>query len=132
MLVTKFQLLFSIFSIVLFTVVPVITFAAENGVYIVNETFPVTFTCTATGIPPPTIEWSRGNNFILDDIDSGGRFQLTNGTINMTRGVVSVVIRMLTISNTMVTDNGTYTCEANNDALGGKDQEDFELYVQGM
>ena len=109
-----------------------ITFAANNGVYIVNETFPVTFFCTATGIPPPTIGWSRNVDPIVDDTVSGGRFQLTNRTVNMTRGVVSVVTRMLTISNTMDTDNGTYTCEANNDAVGGKDQEDFELYVQGM
>ena len=115
----------------MFTVVPEITFAADNGVYIVNETFPVTFTCTATGIPPPTIEWRRNSDLILADTDSGGRFQLTNRTINMTRGVVSVVTRMLTISNTMDTDNGTYTCEAD-DAVGGMDQEDFELYVQGM
>ena len=108
-----------------------ITFAADNGVYIVNETFPVTFTCTATGIPAPNITWSRNSDLILADTDSGGRFELTNRTINMTQGVVSVVTRMLTISNTMDTDNGTYTCEANNTAVGGKDQEDFELYVQG-
>ena len=41
-----------------------------------------------------------------------------------------MVTRMLTINNAMETDNGTYTCVANNDAMGGEDQEQFELYVQ--
>ena len=116
------------------TVVPVITFSAENGVYIVNETFPVTFTCTATGIPPPSIQWLRGD-FLLDpNINDtlNSRFQLSNSTVNMTEGLESVVMRMLTINSAMDSDNGTYICRANNSAIDGEDEENFELYVQGI
>lgn len=106
-----------------------ITFAAEGGVYIVNETFSVTFNCTATGIPPSTIQWLR-NNSILDVTANSSRFLLGNATVSETPGEVSMVTRMLTINNAMETDNGTYTCVANNSAMGGEVQEDFELYVQ--
>ena len=115
------------------TVVPVITISAESGVYIVNETFPVTFMCTATGIPPPTIQWLRGD-FLLDPSINdtlSSRFQLTDPVVNRTEGVVSVVMRMLTINNALDSDNGTYTCRANNSAVNGEDQDSFELYVQG-
>ena len=113
-------------------VVPMITFSAGNGVYIVNETFPVTFTCTATGIPPPEIQWIR-RDLLLDPSTNDTvdrRFQLDNHTIATTEGAVSVATRMLTINSAMDSDNGTYTCQATNDAIGGQDQEDFELYVQ--
>ena len=116
------------------TVVPVITFSAENGVYIVNETFPVTFTCTATGIPPPSIEWLMGD-FLLDPNTNdslSGRFQLGDPIVNITEGAVSVVMHMLTINSAIDSDNGTYACKANNSAVGGEDHENFELYVQGM
>ena len=102
-----------------------ITFAAENGVYIVNETFSVTFNCSATGIPPPTIQWLRGISLL-----EGNRLLPGNATVSETPGEVSMVTCMLTINNAMETDNGTYTCVANNDAMGGEDEEQFELYVQ--
>ena len=106
-----------------------ITFAAKDGVYIVNETFSVTFNCSATGIPPPTIQWLK-NNSILNVTANSSRFLLGNATVSETPGEVSMVTRMLTINNAMETDNGTYTCVANNSAVSGEDQEDFELYVQ--
>ena len=116
------------------TVVPVITIPAESGVYVVNETFPVTFMCTATGFPPPTIQWLRGD-FLLDpstnDILSS-RFQLADAIVNRTVGVVSVVMRTLIINSALDSDNGTYTCQANNSAVSGEDQDSFELYVQGI
>ena len=116
------------------TVIPVITFSAENGIYVVNETFPVIFTCTATGILPPTIQWLR-EEFLLDPSINdtlNSRFQLAAPVVNRTKGAVSVVMRMLLINSAMDSDNGTYTCRANNSAIGGDDQENFELYVQGM
>ena len=120
--------------IILSIVVPSITFSApEGGVYIVNETFPVTFVCSATGIPPPTILWLRGD-LLLDPIMNdtvNSRFLLSNAIVSMAPREVSTVTRMLTLNNAMDSDNGTYTCQANNTAVGGEDQEDFELFVQG-
>ena len=115
------------------TVVPVITFSAENGVYIVNETSTVTFTCIATGIPPPSIQWLR-RDFLFDfntNDSLSSRIQLAD-PINRTDGTVLVVMRTLTINSAIDSDNGTYTCQANNSAINGKDQDNFELYVQGI
>ena len=95
----------------------------------VNETFPVTFTCTATGIPPPTIEWMREGE-MLTNTSLGSRLTLGDASVTDTPGNVSEVTRMLTISNAMDDDSENYTCEANNDAEGGKDSEEFELLVQ--
>ena len=116
------------------TVVPVITFSAENGIYVVNETFPVTFTCTATGIPPPTNQWLR-DDFLLDpsiNDTRSSRYQLADAIVNRTEGAMSIVMRMLTINSAMDSDNGTYMCRANNSAVNGEDQDIFELYVQGI
>ena len=39
--------------------------------------------------------------------------------------------RTFTIENTVEGDAGMYSCVATNDAIGGRDEEGFELYVQG-
>jgi len=45
-----------------------ITFLLDrNFTYTVNHTDPVTFVCSATGIPPPEITWMR-NGLLVDEI----------------------------------------------------------------
>ena len=109
------------------TVVPVIQ--PESGLpdYTVNEMEAVTFECSATGIPPPTITWYRDGVLL-----SGDRVTLINQTLmdftRMDNENVQMVTRMLTLANTNDGDSGNYTCNATNTA--GEDLEEFELVVQ--
>ena len=101
----------------------------ESGLrdYTVNETEAVTFECSATGIPPPTITWYRDGVLL-----SGDRVTLSNPTVmNFTRmddEIVQVVTRMLTLANTDNCESGRYICGATNTA--GEDLEEFELVIQ--
>ena len=97
-------------------------------VYTVNETETVTFQCSATGIPGPSISWSR-NGVEL----SGPRVMFGDSIpTNISRGsdgeYVWLVNRTIQLANTRDDDSGTYTCNATNSA--GDDYEPFELIVQ--
>ena len=101
--------------------------------YTVNETDTVTFECSATGIPPPTITWLRNGMELNDMTDS----RVTVGDpmeMDFTRDndgeTVSIVTRTLNLINTTDGDSGTYTCMATNDADPGSDTMDFDLIVQ--
>ena len=114
-------------------VIPNITFPLDNTfTYTVNEADPVTFTCSATGIPPPEITWMRnGVPF------SNTRVTLSNPTMpelySTDGGNIYFVSRNLTLANTMDADSGTYTCVASNgNAVTPTVTQDFELIVQGM
>ena len=102
-----------------------------NFTYTVNETDPVTFTCSATGIPPPEITWMRnGVPF------SNTRVTLSDPTIPeiySTNGEnVYSVSRNLTLDNTTDADSGIYTCVASNgNAVTPTVTQDFELFVNG-
>ena len=117
-------------------VVPEIVFFAPVGGYVVNETFAVTFMCNATGIPPPTIQWYRDQTLLSgtmgSDLELNSRVVVDEPTIESSLGEVSSVSRSLTVMNAMDGDTGTYRCEATNEAMGGIDMENFELFVQGM
>ena len=96
--------------------------------YIVNETETVTFECSATGIPGPSISWSR-NGVEL----SGPRVMFGDSIpTNISRGsdgeYVWLVSRTLQLANTRDDDSGTYTCNATNSA--GNVYQPFELIVQ--
>ena len=113
------------------SVVPNITFPLDGQLYTVNETDPVIFTCSATGIPPPEITWMR-NGVVLDgSVDS--RISLSNPSdpeaISTTCGNIFSVSRNLTLDNTMDNDSDTYTCVASNTAANVT--QDFDLDVQG-
>jgi len=103
-----------------------------NFVYTVNETDPVIFTCSATGIPPPEITWMRnGVPF------SNSQVTLSNPTMpgiySTDGGNIYFVSRNLTLDNTMDADSGTYTCVASNgNAVTPSVTQDFELFVNGM
>ena len=75
----------------------------------------ITLTCTATGIPPPIITWSKDSVAITH---SALKFNISSD--NMT----------LTIHNMIHTDNGSYLCLAKNEA--GTDSRQFNLSVIGM
>ena len=103
--------------------------------YTVNERGTVTFECSATGIPPPTITWLR-NGMELNDttnsrvtVDDPMEMDLPRDNDGET---VSIVTRTLNLINTTDDDSGMYTCMATNDADPGTDTEEFELIVQGL
>ena len=103
----------------------------DGFTYTVNEGDPVTFTCSATGIPPPDITWMRNGVVLNESVDS--RISLSNPsdpeTVSTAGGNIFSVSRNLTLDNTMDNDSGTYTCVASNAAANAT--QDFGLVVQG-
>ena len=101
--------------------------------YTVNETDTVTFECSATGIPPPTITWLRNGRELNDTTDS--RVTIQDATeMNVNRDndgdTVTMVVHTLNFINTTDSDSGTYICMSSNDANPGSDMENFQLIVQ--
>ena len=115
-------------------VIPNITFPVDDGfTYTVNKTDPVTFTCSATGIPPPEITWMRNE---APFNQSNIRVTLSDPTMpelfSTGEGSIYFVSRNLTLDNTMDADSGTYTCVASNgNAVDPTDLQNFELFVRG-
>ena len=106
-----------------------------NLTYVVNETDPVIFMCSATGIPPPEITWMRNGVLLDENVDP--RIGLSNPSdpevFPTTGGNIYSVSRNLTISNTRDNDSDTYTCVASNgNARTPSVTQDFELIIQGM
>ena len=103
--------------------------------YTVNERDIVTFECSATGIPPPTITWLRNGmelNNMTDPRVTVGYSMEMDFTRDNDGETVSMVTRTLNLINTTDDDSGTYTCVAANDANPGSSTTDFELIVQGL
>ena len=115
--------------------VPNITFPVDDGfTYTVNEGNPVTFTCSATGIPPPDITWIRNGVVLNESVDS--RISLSNPsdpeTVSTPGGNISSVSRSLTISSTRDNDSDNYTCVASNrNSVTPSVTQNFELFVNG-
>ena len=114
--------------------IPNITFPLDGLVYTVNETGPVTFTCSATGIPPPEISWMRNGVVLNESVDS--QISISNPsdpeTVPTAGGNISSVSRSLTISRTRDNDSDTYTCVASNgNTMTPNVTQNFELVVQG-
>ena len=111
-----------------------------------NITEPVTFECIATGIPPPTIQWFRGDIFLTPEETSGsGQNLLSNDELNLRfmlsepsemlvptpSGNIYQVERTLTF-NTNGGDTGLYTCMASNiNEVQPNVTQAFELSVLG-
>ena len=113
------------------TVPPVIlsVYPEQNQTnYTVNETVTVTFECSATGIPAPTITWFRNgielrnNRTTFNDPISTDHMRTRDGE------TVWRVTRTLDLANTADTDSGMYMCRATNDAEFAEGM--FELIVQ--
>ncbi|XP_078498867.1 hemicentin-1 [Lissotriton helveticus] len=82
----------------------------------VSETIsnPVTFTCDAAGIPPPTLTWLK-NGHPIDNSNSLEVHILSGGN-------------KLQIARSQQADSGTYTCIASN--IEGKAQKRYILSIQ--
>ena len=104
---------------------------AVNFTEIINEAAPLTFICVVVGIPAPNISFYK--NGVLLDQSTDPRITLTDNSVPLdfltSNGTVFLVIRILTLDNTMDADSGTYTCVASNAAANVT--RDFELFVQG-
>ena len=108
-----------------------ITFPPDGLVYTVNETDPVTFTCSATGIPPPEITWMRNGAVLDGNVDSRISFSDPE-TVPTGGGNISSVSRSLTVSNTRDNDSDTYTCVASNrNTVTPNVTQNFRLFVNG-
>ena len=77
-----------------------------------------TFTCTATGIPLPSITWSK------DDSPLGPGVNITE-TTNGTESVTSVLF----LSNPLLSDAGRYSCNASQD-VSGIDIREFNFTLE--
>jgi len=113
------------------TVIPEIIF--PNGSfagYVINVTDPVTFECIATGIPPPTIQWSRDGVLLSSGVTLSEPSQ-TMVSAPVGTGMIYQVERTLTF-NTTASDTDTYACEASNiNMVQPTVTQNFTLFVQG-
>ena len=97
--------------------------------YATIEPMDVTFMCTATGVPSPTISWFRiedGNqtNLTLDSRVAVSPMSTQNPTT-----LIFEVVQSLTLSDTMGSDTGNYSCQAVNAA--GQITVPFQLAISG-
>ena len=77
--------------------------------------------CTAFGVPAPNISWEMGGSVLT----SSGHVTITEGDSS---GNTSSSV--LLISNVSLSDNGTYTCVAENGVVSS-DSMTLELTVLG-
>ena len=97
----------------------------------------MTFVCSASGIPAPTITWFSlvGNmptelNKTVDSRVSMSDLMITENYEPLDgRGTVFLVTSRLTLSRSNDSDSGTYSCQAENEF--GNATREFELIVQG-
>nr|XP_035962212.1 hemicentin-1 isoform X2 [Halichoerus grypus] len=86
----------------------------KNEVVVETISNPVTLTCDATGIPPPTIAWLK-NHKPIENSDSLEVHILSGGS-------------KLQIARSQHSDSGNYTCIASN--MEGKAQKNYILSIQ--
>ncbi|PNI67325.1 HMCN1 isoform 2 [Pan troglodytes] len=86
----------------------------EREVIVETISNPVTLTCDATGIPPPTIAWLK-NHKRIENSDSLEVHILSGGS-------------KLQIARSQLSDSGNYTCIASN--MEGKAQKYYFLSIQ--
>ena len=103
-----------------FTVPPNINLLAE---YFVPENDNITINCSATGYPPPSLQWTRNGTRLSDE-----RFTITNIPCSSDCLVDARVTSSLMITNASMSDIDMYTCTAMN--ILGKVNSSFQLTVQ--
>ena len=107
-----------------------------NETYIINETNPVIFECSASGIPAPTISWFRvglnASTVLVEDSQILISMPQVDNTYELPggRGTAFLVTSTLTIPATQDEDSGQYACQAVNDF--GNETREFDLIVQGQ
>ena len=114
---------------------PLISTPLENFIYTVNKTNPVTFECSASGVPAPTISWFRVNQTMSTLLANGTQSLISPPQVDNTyelpggRGTAFLVTSTLTIPAAQDEDSGQYACQAVNDF--GNETRQLELIVQG-
>ena len=98
--------------LLLFTEEPVIISTLEQGF---NGTENDIITCTATGFPPPDIEWLNNDGSVVDK--NRTKTLMATGVGNLFNVSVSMTIGR--------NDAGVYTCTANNSI--GNDSRNFDI-----
>ena len=88
-----------------------------------NEINPVTFHCIATGNPTPNISWYFNTRLLMNASDESDYNILTT---TVREGVAE---SLLTISNPQLSNNGRYTCYAEN--IIGSDNSSRILMING-
>ena len=125
-----------------YAVAPVVVIPVDGELFRVNRSEDISFTCSARGIPPPSIRFLRGGvelNRTGGESGAGGdlasRVQLADesSSVYMDDGTF-MVSRMLTIYDVIVEDAGMFTCEASSTipelSLSLTNRSVFELAVQ--
>ncbi len=84
---------------------------------------PALFSCTADGVPTPTISWLRVDNGTEVDVTTDSTVQISNALINRT------IVSNLTFNETQPVISGVYICVASN--LLGSVTEMAQLTVNG-
>ena len=116
--------------------VPRIVYPPENFVITVDQFQPATFDCSATGIPPPQISWTRSQNggsislTSMTSIDIRQPIQMDNYVLVDGRGMAFRVNRSLVLLETEDRDSGVYSCVGSN--VAGNGSREFQLVVQGQ
>ena len=109
----------------------------------VNQSSSASFQCNATGIPIPVARWFRGSQELVP-VSFGESLNLSSRIIindsvyddySTPDGNVNLVESILTITPTLGSDSGTYSCNVSNvvgtSQLLAEDGEFTELFVQG-
>ena len=96
---------------------------------LVNETADTSLSCTARGVPAPTITWSHDGVNLLGTENRITVSSPMESTDNST-GYIDVT-STLTVTNSMRSDANNYTCVSSNTVQGAtrQDQRTFTLTV---
>ena len=97
---------------------------SSQDIYTVNEFSPVSFQCSAIGIPIPSITWYR-NNIISNETDS--RISIKRTEPNPLSSLVFETNQTLTITGVQDNDTDVYSCMASSDIAN--DSTTFDLIV---
>ena len=93
----------------------------------VNETYSVSFVCTARGFPAVDITWQYQNTQLMD---SDPRLSIQSLIVESDNGIFNTT-STLTILSVNRSDAGNYTCVASNTVFGSpaSDMQQFVLTV---
>ena len=105
------------------------TAMTPSASYTTIEPMDVTFECTATGVPSPTISWFRDEDGNQTNLTLDSRVTISPMSTQNPTTLIFEVVQSLTLSDTMGSDTGNYSCQAVND--GGQSTAPFQLTVSG-